>query len=93
VEVRHINRSSSATRQPKVDTGANSEYESTPALGQALGAYILCTSFIHPTCPESTSRGLVCPPSNRAWLGIASRVSVAETVKATPMAAGSTLDR
>ena len=30
MEVRHINRSSSATRHPKVDTGANFEFESVP---------------------------------------------------------------
>jgi hypothetical protein len=33
VEVRHINRSSSATHQPKVDTGAKSEYEISVAQG------------------------------------------------------------
>jgi hypothetical protein len=31
VEVRHINRSSSATRQPKVDTGAKIESNLGPA--------------------------------------------------------------
>jgi hypothetical protein len=36
VEVRHINRSSSATHQPKVDTGAKSELENCPTPGVGL---------------------------------------------------------
>jgi hypothetical protein len=45
VEVRHINRSSSATHQPKVDTGTISELRTRPITRAGLGPYILCTSF------------------------------------------------
>ena len=38
MEVRHINRSSSATRQPKVYTGAKSNSK-WPSLGQVCRAY------------------------------------------------------
>ena len=38
MEVRHINRSSSATRQPKVYTGAKFEFESSPNM-RAARAY------------------------------------------------------
>ena len=38
MEVRQINRSSSATRHPKVDTGAKSEYESWPLVNYLLTA-------------------------------------------------------
>ena len=44
MEVRHINRSSSATRHPKVYTGAKSELESGLAQPQAPSAYI----HVHP---------------------------------------------
>jgi hypothetical protein len=36
VEVRHINRSSSATRHPKVYTGANFEFENRAAVNPGL---------------------------------------------------------
>jgi hypothetical protein len=45
VEVRHINRSSSATRQPEVDTGAKSEYELSTHRRSPVVAYISSTSI------------------------------------------------
>lgn len=64
MEVRHINRSSSATRHPKVYTGAKSEYELTTRGQAAAARFISFTSVLHQLATRSTSlRRRDCGPS------------------------------
>jgi hypothetical protein len=99
VEVRHINRSSSATRHPKVDTGAKSEYESAAAQGVALGAYILCTS-LPPTDHRRATHGVdnrrLAPASGWTRLPVPPRAAVrseSSKTEATENAAASITPR